>query len=424
MGVVMIRLVDAHRLGNSSNGGDGRQAEIDPASSEHFMSNLQTAITQSVTKRSRPTGASWHIHVGMALCALGLAWAGQAGAVIPASERLVLTTLYVAANGASWTTSTNWNGPAGTECTWYGVTCDAGENHVIYINLTNNNLRGSLAFLPNLTRLERIYLNHNQLDYLFPDLSTLTSLQYVQIFDNKFSGALPALPPSILEFDARANQFSGAIPSLAALVNLQRYLVGNNNLNGTIPSLTGLSSLTIFNVTNNQLTGSIPALAGLSYLDYFDAGLNQLTGAIPSLAGLSSLSSFRVNDNQLTGPIPSLTGLSNLVIFEVQNNQLTGTIPSLAGLDALFHIKVGNNQLTGPVPAVPAPTNVLVNGTSQLCPNHLDISPDAAWDLATGSTPWFAGCLPHAVPTQSSCGLAALAGLLGLAGLAAIRFKS
>ena len=56
-------------------------------------------------------------------------------AAIPAAERAVLQALYTSTNGAGWTTSTNWNGAAGTECTWFGVSCNAGDGNVTRIQL-------------------------------------------------------------------------------------------------------------------------------------------------------------------------------------------------------------------------------------------------------------------------------------------------
>jgi len=279
--------------------------------------------------------------------------ASVAEAAIPDAERQVLIAIYNGTGGAGWTNSTNWNGAAGTECTWFGVICDGGQTTVTSIDLNTNNLTGSLpATLNNLTGLVTFYVNDNQ-------------------------------------------------------------------LTGPIPSLAGLNNLAVFIVYNNQLTGPIPSLAGLTNLAYFYAYNNQLTGPIPSLAGLDNLAYFRVNDNQLTGPIPSLAGLTNLVFFYAYNNQLTGPIPSLAGLDNLAYFRVNNNQLSGDVPAVPAPTNALVNGGSSLCPNYLNHTADAAWDTATGSTPWYAQCtaapIPVAaapIPTLSQWGMIVLSILL------------
>ncbi len=85
---------------------------------------------------------------------------------------------------------------------------------------------------------------------------------------------------------------------------------------------------------------------------------------------------------------------------------LTGSIPSLAGLSTLIYFYVNNNLLSGTIPAVPSPTNALVPGDSSLCPNHLTLSTDSAWDTATGSTPWSAACttLPSQTVTPSAGG--------------------
>ena len=302
--------------------------------------------------------------------------ASVAEAAIPAAERQVLIAIYNGTGGAGWTTSTNWNGAAGTECTWFGVICDGGQTTVTSIDLNTNNLTGSLpATLNNLTGLVTFYVNDNQL--------------------------------------------TGPIPSLAGLNNLADFYAYSNQLTGPIPSLAGLTNLANFGVYGNQLTGTIPSLTGLTNLASFYAYNNQLSGPIPSLAGLTNLADFSVSNNQLTGSIPSLAGLTNLAYFYAYNNQLSGPIPSLAGLTNLARFWVNNNQLSGNVPAVPAPTNALVNGGSRLCPNYLNQTADAAWDTATGATPWYGLCtaapIPVAaapIPTLSQWGMIVLSILL------------
>jgi len=51
-----------------------------------------------------------------------------AHAQIPTAEREALIALYNATNGSGWTDNSGWvTGTAGTECTWYGVTCVADQ---------------------------------------------------------------------------------------------------------------------------------------------------------------------------------------------------------------------------------------------------------------------------------------------------------
>ncbi len=334
----------------------------------------------------------------------------QAVAVIPASERNALQTLYVSTNGASWTNNTNWNGAVGTECTWQGVTCSAGNANVTRIELSSNNLVGSIPTLSAFTSLQVFQVNSNSLTGSIPSLSGLTALAVFRVQGNGLTGSIPALSgltalqdfnvsvnaltgsiPSLsglstlIDFNVTGNNLSGSVPSLAGLTVLTRFRAGGNQLTGVLPTLTGSPSIATFNVANNQLTGSIPSLTGLTLLNEVQLQSNQLTGSIPSLTGLAALGTFYAFNNQLTGSIPSLTGLVQLDEFDVHNNQLTGSIPSLAGLTDLNFIVVYGNQLTGTVPA--APPN-LDPGESQLCPNPLTPTVDPAWDAATGQTPW------------------------------------
>ncbi len=121
---------------------------------------------------------------------------------------------------------------------------------------------------------------------------------------------------------------------------------------------------------------------------------NNLVGTLPAtINNLAQLRIFEVDDNQISGALPALTGLIQLERFNARNNLLTGSIPALTGLSALQSFIVSNNQLTGFLPPVPNPTNALVAGSSSICPNPLTLATNAAWDAATGSTPWFNNCL-------------------------------
>ena len=86
----------------------------------------------------------------VSLLLIGLAMSGTAYSQVPVWEREALIAFYNSTNGDSWFVRSYdqqayaaWNGPAGTECDWYGVTCTNGV--VTSLQLTSNNqLTGSI----------------------------------------------------------------------------------------------------------------------------------------------------------------------------------------------------------------------------------------------------------------------------------------
>jgi Leucine-rich repeat (LRR) protein len=323
---------------------------------------------------------------------LAVALGTTPAAAIPASERAVLQALYTSTNGAGWINSSNWNGAAGTECTWFGVTCSAGGANVRLLSLRANGLTGSLPALSGLTALRNFDLADNKLTGVIPPIADLTALQVFWVFKNQLTGSIPPLTglAALQTFDVGDNKLTGGIPALTSLTALQDISVSNNPLTGSIPSLTGLTALRRVFADRSQLTGSIPALTGLTALQILFVSGNSLTGSIPELTTATALVNLQAGGNALTGIIPSLTGLTALAQINVSGNRLTGSIPPLTGLIELRSLLVANNQLTGDVPSLTG--LALTASSSSLCANRLTVSVDAAWDAATGSTPWSTAC--------------------------------
>ena len=357
--------------------------------------------------RGRGARPGRRIVVSTCIVLLGIGSIMPATAAIPTTERDVLIALYQDANGNAWANNSNWcNGScpttgtatfntAGTECTWFGVTCDASGTHVTGLALGGDNLTGMLpSDISPLSALTSFDVSSNVLTGSIPAISNLSSLTYFDASSNKLSGSMPALGglTALVHFDVFNNQLTGSITPLAGLTALQFFGADSNRLTGTIPPLAGLTALQTFDVDSNgdgngnYLSGPIPDLGGLTNLQSFLAFNNALTGPIPPLTGLTSLTNFVVNSNALSGTIPPLTGLAALQTFIVYGNLLSGSIPDLSSLTALQMFKVDNNQLTGPPPTAPSG---LLAGQSTLCPNPLTIGSDPAWDAATGNSPWW-----------------------------------
>ncbi|HEY6893725.1 MAG TPA: hypothetical protein VI258_06140 [Rhodanobacteraceae bacterium] len=226
--------------------------------------------------------------------------ARDVAAAIPAGERDALIALYTSTHGEAWMDNANWcagtcpasgapvfNDP-GTECTWYGITCDGAGAHVTSIVLFRNHMIGPLpAALAALTGLEVVDLDNDGLLGPLPDLTGLSALQV---------------------FDVHQNDIDGPMPPLAGLTSLETVRVFGNRLSGSLPALAGLTQLTTFLAYSNDFSGALPSFDGLAALSEFNVEHNHLTGSIPDLSSLVSLGAFRVGDNRLSGSVPPFPG--------------------------------------------------------------------------------------------------------------------
>ncbi|KAJ7533237.1 hypothetical protein O6H91_13G039000 [Diphasiastrum complanatum] len=304
----------------------------------------------------------------------------------------------------------NWRGSDSSPCNWNGVICNSTTKTVVGLNLTSQNLSGtispvicklrSLTFLVlkdnlfnenfplsilNCPRLIHLDLSLNYFGGTLPDnISSLSSLQYLDLSYNSFSGFIPQnfgelselqflnfwncrlsghIPPQLgnltklTNLSLSYNNFSwGSLPcELRNLQKLQSLKCGGCNLTGSLPPWLGeLKELDFLELTYNNLSGSIPPeLMHLPKLTKLELYNNLLSGSIPrEIGNLSSLTDLDLNSNLLTGPIPAEIGqLSNLGLLHLWNNSLSGQIPeSLAYLQGLYDVALFLNELTGIIP--------------------------------------------------------------------------
>lgn len=195
----------------------------------------------------RPRGHRLQLTQGACILALltALAATGTAQAAIPQSEREVLLALYESTNGDEWNRNSGWNGAPGTECSWYGVSCDDDLAHVVGLSFSGDSV-----------------ILGNGLEGVLPPLSELTELQ---------------------RFGASDNDLSGPITFFEGLAHLQLVFVGHNQFTGPIPQLSGFVNLQVFEASDNELNGSIPLLNGLKDLRELDISDNNLSGNAPNV---------------------------------------------------------------------------------------------------------------------------------------------
>ncbi|KAG8084912.1 hypothetical protein GUJ93_ZPchr0010g7327 [Zizania palustris] len=175
--------------------------------------------------------------------------------------------------------------PEADVCSWHGVTCLTGDGIAIGLNLPVRPIGDNIAG-DRRPCLRRVYdLSSNSLAGEIPlELGTMQRLRTLLLHSNFLTGAIPP------ELGGLKNlKLSGAIPhqignlkqlqQLTLLSSLQSLNLANNRFSGEIPAEIGnLSSLTYLNLLGNRLTGGIPE------------ELNQLS---PAGFGLVQEQSFR-----------------------------------------------------------------------------------------------------------------------------------
>ncbi len=232
---------------------------------------------------------------------------------VPKKEKESLIELYNAMKGDEW--QRKWNLDAEIS-TWQGVT--VRNNHVVEINLFNNNLQGVIpSSIGDLEKLESLNLAFNGITGELPkEIAQLTRLRVLKIEMNRIKGELPL--------------------ELGRMRSLMELTAFNNFITGSIPESIGeIKNLKILNLSSNSLKGNIPkSVGGLAQLESLGLFENTLEGSIPSeIGGLTKLKELVLANNQLGGELPEEFGqLASLEVLQLQNNKFD-SFKSLHSMD-------------------------------------------------------------------------------------------
>ncbi|GLT82347.1 hypothetical protein SLE2022_007330 [Rubroshorea leprosula] len=283
-------------------------------------------------------------------------------------------------------------------CSWTGVKCSNRTGHVIWLDLHEKSLSGTLS--PSLFKLQYLtYLNLSWNDIgsirIPESISSLKQLKYLDLSGNRLSGSLPSLLGNLssLRFlDLGSNEFQ-SVENLEWLshLSLLKYLdlsgIDLSKVNNWLQLVNKLPHLTNLQLRSCNLLDVVPeplpmnntsaslAVLKLSYnnltaamfqwlfnfsnsLVQLDLSDNQLQGLIPEAFGsMIFLEELNLSDNQFEGGIQKSFGnMCKLRLLYLSYNNLEGMLPEFFGnlsgcleltLESLYII---GNRFMGPLP--------------------------------------------------------------------------
>ncbi|PNT66909.1 receptor-like protein EIX2 [Brachypodium distachyon] len=215
-----------------------------------------------------------------------------------------------------------------------------------YLDISNNQISGSLPADLKGMAFEKLYLTSNRLTGPVPLLPT--NIIELDISNNTFSGTLPSdlEGPRLEILLMYSNQIVGHIPeSLCKLGELQYLDMSNNIIEGEIPQCFEIKKLQFLVLSNNSLSGQFPAfLQNNTDLEFLDLAWNKFYGRLPTWIGeLESLRFLLLSHNALSDTIPAgITNLGYLQCLDLSDNKFSGGIPwHLSNLTFMTKLKGG-----------------------------------------------------------------------------------
>nr|GME16118.1 probable LRR receptor-like serine/threonine-protein kinase At1g34110 [Ipomoea batatas] len=274
------------------------------------------------------------------------------------------------------------------------------------IVLSHNSLQGPIPMnFCKVKELSFVDLSMNKLTETIPACLNVSSLRYLHLHGNGFTGFVPKLlsqASSLVTLDMRDNNLSGTLPTwISSLSNLRFLLLGGNQLEGSIPSqLCDLKNVSVLDLSSNNLSSSLPSClhkvlfgskrtfdAALELYEY-GGGEGILMGTTslyksrlqiaPSLRNdfdssyeegevefvtksrfelykgsiLNYMSGINLSFNNFTGPIPHEIGLlSDIHTLNLSHNHFISSIPStFSNLKRIECLDLSHNRLNGQIP--------------------------------------------------------------------------
>ncbi|WVZ15123.1 hypothetical protein V8G54_012689, partial [Vigna mungo] len=233
------------------------------------------------------------------------------------------------------------------------------------LDLTNNNITGTLSDISVFSSLKSLVLGENQLSGRIPEGVKLPSaLEDLSIRFNSLEGGIPKSfgnACSLLSLDISVNNLSDELPMIishlsgCARYSLQELDLSWNQINGTLPDFSTFTSLKILYLSKNKLNGDIPMdIQFPPILEDLYISSNSLKGVLTdyNFANMSKLEELDLSDNSL-----GLTFTQNwvppfqLLTIKLRSCKLGPTFPKWLQTQKKFvDIDISNTTISDTIP--------------------------------------------------------------------------
>ncbi|KAK8939388.1 Receptor-like protein kinase BRI1-like 3 [Platanthera guangdongensis] len=240
-----------------------------------------------------------------------------------------------------------------------------GCGNITFLDISYNVFHGSglPATLGSCKQLELLSLSGNNFTDKISSLwQNFTSLKYLYLAENKFTGEIPddlaSTCETLVELVLSGNQLTGSLASgFSSCSSLQILDLSNNQLSGNfVGQVVGnLASLRHLRLPFNNISGPLPVpeLAGCKLLEEIDLSSNEFAGGMSAefCPSLPSLRTLRLANNYISGSIPPEIGnCTGLQIIDFSFNELVGEIPlQVWSLPKIVDMVMWANNLSGEI---------------------------------------------------------------------------
>uniref|UniRef100_K3ZN84 Disease resistance R13L4/SHOC-2-like LRR domain-containing protein n=1 Tax=Setaria italica TaxID=4555 RepID=K3ZN84_SETIT len=202
------------------------------------------------------------------------------------------------------------------------------------------------------SNVEFLNISNNQLNGSLPTNMGFMSLRELSLSSNQLTGQIPTLPPNISTLDLSNNFLSGPLPYATRSANLKQLSLFSNQITGHISeSFCKYQGLFVLDLSNNFLEGVLPLCLGvMEDVEILGLRNNSLSGGFPSFVqNLTNIMFIDLSMNNFSGRLPTWIGkLTQLRILQLSHNKFSGNIPvNITNLACLQYMDLNNNEISG-----------------------------------------------------------------------------